>query len=120
MRLNEGDPDAQLKDISEIKLDGRWTLEKDGALVLQRCSPEEERKGCKNITSPRFSVKTDHDKVLIVLHNVTDSDAVNYVFQVAGHKEESFNVTVGKHSYSIMSVLYRYKLDLMYVVSISS
>lgn len=99
MTLKEGDREAQLRNISKIKHVGRWTLEKNGSVVLRRCSPEEERRGCTNKTSPRFSVLTGNDTDLIVLYNVTESDDGLYVFQVAGDKEEPFNVTVGKHSY---------------------
>ncbi|KAI7794556.1 hypothetical protein IRJ41_015357 [Triplophysa rosa] len=87
---------AHLKDITKIKPGGRWTLEQNRTLVLRRCSPEEERNGCSNFTSPRFSVQTVNDTVFIALHNVTESDAGRYTFQVAGDNEEQFNVTVEK------------------------
>ncbi|XP_056589462.1 uncharacterized protein LOC130409484 [Triplophysa dalaica] len=93
--LKEGEQEAHLRNISKIKPDGRWTLEKNGSVVLRWCSPEEESRGCGNYsTSPRFSVLTVNDKYVIVLHNVTESDAGSYVFQFAGDKEEPFNVIV--------------------------
>lgn len=97
--LKEGDREAQLRNISKVKPGGRWTLEKNGIVVLRRCSLEEERRGCTNKTSPEISVLTGNYTDVIVLYNVAESDDGLYVFQDAGDKEEPFNVTVGKHSY---------------------
>lgn len=101
MTVKEGDPVTQLLNIHGLQPISKLMIQKNldnGTvhLLLQVCSPDEENKGCKPLTSPRVSVQILDDAVSVTFHNVTTSDAGYHIIEVTSTytKEKWFSITV--------------------------